>query len=347
MLYSLIRPFLMAIDAEDAHGLALKALKKGWVKGQGHADDPILRTKLGSLELANPIGLAAGFDKNAEVMDAMLGLGFGFVEAGTITPKAQAGNPRPRIFRLREDGAVINRLGFNNDGLEIAALRLAARSGHTGIVGANVGANKDADDRIADYETGIRRLAPLATYLTINISSPNTPGLRALQSRSSLEELLMRSIAARGDTMAPVFLKIAPDLTDEDRQDIADVALNSGIDGLIVSNTTIERPERLKSENARETGGLSGVPLMEPSTRVLADIYKRTSGQLPIIGVGGIVSGADVYKKIRAGASAVQLYTALIYHGPMLVQKIKTDLTALLRRDGFRSVTDAVGVDHL
>ncbi|MGD8325540.1 MAG: quinone-dependent dihydroorotate dehydrogenase [Sphingomonadales bacterium] len=346
MLYSLIRPFLMAMDAEDAHGLTIKALKKGWVKGRVGGDDPILRTKLGPLDLPNPIGLAAGFDKNAEVMDAMLGLGFGFVEAGTITPKPQAGNPKPRIFRLKEDRAVINRLGFNNGGLEMAALRFAARAGNPGIVGANVGANKDADDRIADYETGIRRLAPLATYLTINISSPNTPGLRALQSRASLEDLLKRSIAARGENKAPIFLKIAPDLTDEDRQDIAEVALNSGVDGLIVSNTTIERPESLKSANAKETGGLSGAPLMVPSTQVLADIYKRTSGQLPIIGVGGAASGADAYAKIRAGASAVQLYTALVYHGPGLVKKIKQDLAALLHRDGFKSVKDAVGADH-
>jgi len=347
MLYTLIRPFLMAMDAEDAHGLTIKALKKGWIKGQMSEDDPILRTRLGPLDLPNPIGLAAGFDKNAEVMDAMLGLGFGFVEAGTITPKAQAGNPRPRIFRLKEDKAVINRLGFNNGGLEIAALRMAARAGNPGSVGANVGANKDAEDRVADYEAGIRRLASLATYLTINISSPNTPGLRALQSRSALEDLLRRSIAARGENTAPIFLKIAPDLTEEDRGDIADVALNSGIDGLIISNTTIDRPGHLKSVNAKETGGLSGAPLMGPSTEVLADIYKRTTGQLPIIGVGGVASAADAYTKIRAGASAVQLYTALIYQGPGLVQKMKKDLASFLRRDGFSTVNEAVGADHL
>lgn len=346
MLYSLIRPFLMAMDAENAHGLTIKALKKGWVKGAAGQDDPILATKLGPLSLPNPIGLAAGFDKNAEVMDAMLALGFGFVEAGTITPLAQAGNPRPRIFRLKEDKAVINRLGFNNGGLERAALRMAARAGNPGVVGANVGANKDAADRIGDYETGIRRLAPLATYLTINISSPNTPGLRALQNRASLEELLARSIAARGDNAAPIFLKIAPDLTEEDRGDIAEVALNSGIDGLIISNTTIDRPAWLKSANAGEAGGLSGEPLMGPSTEVLSDIYKRTAGQLPIIGVGGVSSGADAYAKIRAGAHAVQLYTALIYHGPQLVHKMKTELAALLRRDGFSSIKDAVGADH-
>lgn len=346
MLYSLARPFLHALDPETAHGLTIKALKSGLMGRMKDGDDPILTTTLAGLRLPNPIGLAAGFDKNAEVMDAMLGLGFGFVEAGTVTPRPQSGNPKPRIFRLSEDRAVINRLGFNNQGLAAFAVKLRNRNDKAGIVGANVGANKDAEDRIADYRIGVERLAPLADYITVNISSPNTPGLRALQSKGALEELLGAVMAAKGAADTPVFLKIAPDLTAQDKEDIAGLALSSGIDGLIISNTTIARPKDLKSRHKGESGGLSGVPLFAHSTALLGEFYRLTQGKVPLIGVGGIRSGADAYAKIRAGASAVQLYTALIYEGPDLISHIKAELADLLRRDGFSNISEAVGANH-
>ena len=341
--YALARPLLFALDPETAHGLTIKALKMGALPPAG-ADDPILATTLAGLRLPNPIGVAAGFDKNAEVPDPVLRLGFGFVEAGTVTPLPQPGNPRPRMFRLVEDRAVINRLGFNNQGLEAFARRLRARAGRAGIVGANVGANKDAADRIADYERGVAAVRAHASYVTVNISSPNTPGLRALQSRDALAELVARAMAARGAGGPPLFVKVAPDLTDEDIRDIAEVALAGGIDGLIVSNTTIDRPD-LRSRHAGEAGGLSGAPLLAPSTQVLRRFRAATGGRLALIGVGGVASGADAYAKIRAGASAVQLYTGLVYGGPGLVGAIKRELVALLRRDGFTSVETAVGAD--
>jgi dihydroorotate dehydrogenase len=343
LAYALARPLLFALDPETAHGLTIAALRSGWLPSAGR-DDPILATTLAGLRLPNPIGMAAGFDKNAEVPDALLRLGFGFAEAGTVTPLPQAGNPRPRMFRLVEDRAVINRLGFNNAGLDAFVGRLRVRAGRSGVIGANVGANKDAADRIADYERGVAAVRDHAAYITVNISSPNTPGLRALQSRSALAELVERTVAARGAGGPPLFVKVAPDLTDEDVRDIAEVAVAGGIDGLIVSNTTIARPG-LRSRHGAEAGGLSGAPLLTASTQVLRAFRAATAGRLPLIGVGGVASGADAYAKIRAGAAAVQLYTALVYDGPGLVGRIKRELAALLRNDGFASVEAAIGAD--
>ena len=337
-MFSALRPLLFTLDPERAHALTLAGLRTGLLPAAA-PDDPILRTTLAGLDLPNPVGLAAGFDKDVGVPDAMLRLGFGFVEAGTVTPRAQAGNPRPRIFRLPGQQAVINRLGFNNQGLEAALVRLRARSGRPGIVGVNLGANKDADDRIADYVTGVRAAASLASYLTVNISSPNTPGLRALQDRAALADLVAAVMAARGRIATPVFVKVAPDLMPGEIDDIARVAIDGGIDGLIVSNTTLSRD----GVGSTEAGGLSGAPLFERSTAVLRAMRSATGAALPLIGVGGIGSGADAYAKLGAGASAVQLYTALIYHGPALVGRIKAELAALLRRDGFASVAAAVG----
>ncbi len=339
-------PLLRLLPAETAHDLTLRALALGLVAAPDGASQPLLRTTLWGRDFPNPIGLAAGFDKNAAVPDAMLGLGFGFVEIGSVTPLAQAGNPRPRVFRLAEDGAVINRLGFNNDGLDRVAARLAARS-RRGIVGANIGKNRDSPDAAADYEAGIRAFAPLADYLVVNISSPNTPGLRDLQRRHEVTALLERLLAVRRaaspGTPPPLLVKIAPDLTEVERADLADVALTSGIDGLIIANTTVARPPGLRGIHAHEPGGLSGKPLFAPSTALLAEMYRRTAGRVPLIGVGGIASGADAYAKIRAGASLVQLYTALIYQGPGLIERIESELAALLRRDRFASLAAAIG----
>jgi dihydroorotate dehydrogenase len=313
----------------------------------------MLRQTVLGLTFVNPIGLAAGFDKNGAVVRPMLDLGFGFVEVGTVTPLPQPGNPRPRLFRLTGDRAVINRMGFNNEGAAAMAARLQARVSRgpgaaRGILGINLGKNKEQADAAADYVAGVAALGALAEYLVINVSSPNTPGLRALQERTRLEELIARVLAAR-DALArrpPLLLKIAPDLLEEERADIAAVALDSGLDGLVVSNTTVARPAGLDPRHAGEAGGLSGKPLFEASTAVLRDMYRRTEGRLPIIGVGGIASGADAYAKIRAGASLVQLYSALVFEGPGLVRRIKNELAALLMRDGFASVGAAVGVDH-
>ena len=343
-LYSLVRPGLQALDAETAHRLTIMGLKTGFVPQAGK-DDPSLGINVFGLSFPNPVGLAPGFDKNAEVPDALLKLGFGFVEVGTFTPRPQAGNPRPRLFRLKEDRAVINRMGFNNDGLDAVKTRLEARQGRPGIIGGNVGANKDSEDRIADYVTAIKGILGLVSYITINISSPNTPGLRALQSRESLAELINRCIEARGADKTPMLVKVAPDLVDADVEDIAAVALESGIDGLIVSNTTITRPDTLRSQHKAETGGLSGEPLFNASTEMLRRFHARVGHQMPLIGVGGIASGADAYAKIRAGASLVQLYSSLVYEGPGLVARIKTDLVKLLARDGFSSIAEAVGAD--
>ena len=339
-MFATLRPLLFALDAERAHGLTIAALRIGLVPAAPPVD-PILRTTLAGLDLPNPIGLAAGFDKNAVVPDAMLRLGFGFVEAGTVTPYAQTGNPRPRIFRLVAERAVINRLGFNNDGLEAAALRLRARASRPGIVGINIGANKDSADRIADYVAGVRATAALASYLTVNISSPNTPGLRGLQDGGALTELIARVVEARGRIATPVFVKVAPDLDAAQIDGIARAALDGGIDGLIVSNTTLARD----GVTSTEAGGLSGAPLFERSTAVLRAFRAATGGALPLIGVGGIASGADAYAKLRAGASAVQLYTALVYEGPGLVGRIANELAALLKRDGLSSVAEAVGME--
>lgn len=348
-LHDLAARALHAFDPEDAHGLAIRGLKLGLGPRDGGPDDPILAVKVAGLELPNCVGLAAGFDKNAEVPDAMLDAGFGFVEAGTVTPLAQAGNPRPRLFRLTKDQAVINRMGFNNGGLEPFVRRLAARQGKSGVVGANIGANKDASDRIEDYVTGLTRLWGLSDYFTANISSPNTPGLRALQTKAALEELLGRLSETREAMKVstgrdyPIFLKVAPDLEDGEVEAIVETVVGAGLDAIIVSNTTIARPESLKSVQARESGGLSGAPLREPSTAVLSRFHAAAAGRVALIGAGGIASGADAYAKIRAGARAVQLYSALVYGGPGLVTRIKRDLASRLRADGFTAVEDAVG----
>ena len=348
-LHGLATRALHAFDPEDAHGLALLGLKLG-MGPVGRPDDPILATELaagfgsGGLQLPNPIGLAPGFDKNAEVFGPMLRAGFGFAECGTVTPRPQAGNPRPRLFRLTQDQAVINRMGCNNHGLEVFASRLARRG--PGVVGANFGANKDTADRIDDYVTGLRRLWGLADYFTVNISSPNTPGLRALQTRSALEDLLGRLMEAAAGLPAmdarPIFLKVAPDLEDGEIEAISDVVARYGLNGVIVSNTTVSRPN-LRSKFADETGGLSGAPLLALSTGVLHRFHSAAAGRFDLIGVGGIGSGADAYAKIRAGAAAVQLYSALVFEGPGLVTRIKRDLAARLRADGFSSVKAAVG----
>jgi dihydroorotate dehydrogenase len=299
------------------------------------------------LDFPNPVGLAPGFDKHAEVPDAMLGLGFGFVEIGGVTPRPQPGNPRPRLFRLSEDGAVINRLGFNSEGLAVVQDRLAMRQ-RRGIVGANLGKNKDSTDGADDFVQGAKALWPHVAYLVVNVSSPNTPGLRALQSKAQLADIVqrVRAVLAPHAKAPPLLLKIAPDVTPEDRRDIAEVAMTGGIAGLIVANTTVARAATLKSPHRKEAGGLSGRPLFEMTTAMLTEMYALTGGKLPLIGSGGISSGADAYAKIRAGASVVQLYSALVFKGPHLVADICRDLAALLRKDGFTSVADAVGVDQ-
>ena len=342
-LASLSLPFLRLLDPERAHQATLLALKTG-LGPCGKKDPAALGTDLLGLHFSNPAGIAAGFDKNAEVPDAMLRMGFGFAEVGTSTPRPQAGNPRPRIFRLEAERAVINRLGFNNEGHAAMKARLERRRNRGGIVGVNLGANKDSQDKAADYVMGIQCFEGLASYFTVNVSSPNTPGLRGLQNRQELADLLTRVMSARKGT-TPIFLKIAPDLVPEERADIAATVLESGVDGLIVSNTTIARDGLVSGRHAYETGGLSGKPLMEMSTEVLADMYRLTKAKVPLIGVGGIASGADAYRKIRAGASLVQLYSALTYQGADLVTSIKRDMTAALRRDGFASIAEAVGAD--
>ena len=346
MLYRLARPALQRLPAELAHGLTVQALKHDLVGRRAAVQDAVLRVTFRGLEFPNPLGLAAGFDKNAEVADAMLGQGFGFVEVGTVTPRPQTGNAKPRLFRLPEDAAVINRLGFNNRGLAAAATNLRRRK-RRGIVGVNIGANRDADDRIADYVAGLNALGAYADYLVINVSSPNTPGLRELQGRAALEALFDRLYEARdGAGLAvPIALKIAPDLSPAEIAEIAEFSLARGLDGLIVGNTTVGRPAGLTSRHRTETGGLSGRPLFQLSTEVLRQFYRRTAGRIPLVGVGGVASAADAYAKIRAGASLVQLYTALIYHGPGLVARINRELAELLRADGFEHVRAAVGAD--
>lgn len=339
-LYPLVRPLLFRFDAERAHGLALRLITA--LPAHPARPDPALAVELAGLHFPNPIGLAAGLDKDAVAPDAFLGTGFGFVEVGTITPLPQAGNPKPRLFRLVEDQAVINRMGFNNGGQAAALARLRARAGRPGIVGVNVGANKEARDRIADYVQGVRTMAPVADYLTINISSPNTPGLRALQDESALDALLAAVMAARTDT--PIFLKVAPDLEARDIDAIARVAMAHRIDALIVSNTTIARPP-LRSGHAGESGGLSGAPLRALALERLRDFRRATGGALPLIAAGGIASGADALARIKAGASLVQLYSALVYHGPWLAKRIARELTTLLAREGFAHVRDAIGAD--
>lgn len=344
---------LKRIDPETAHRLAVLALKTGLIGRRPPPDDPILATRLWDMDFANPVGLAAGFDKHAEVPDACLGLGFGFVEIGGVTPRPQPGNPGKRVFRLAEDEAVINRYGFNSCGLDVFAGRLRGRGRRpAGPVGVNLGKNKDTADAALDYEAGIAALSGLADFLVVNLSSPNTPGLRNLQARAEMDGVVRRALAARAaaepdpSRRPPLLVKVAPDLDAEGLADVAAVALETGIDGIVMGNTTLARRPELRGADRAEAGGLSGRPLMNPSTRLLSDLYALTGGKVPLIGVGGIGSGADAYAKIRAGASLVQLYTALVFQGPGLVPRIKRDLAALLRRDGFRSTTDAVGADH-
>lgn len=336
------RKLLFSLDPETAHGLSIAALRCGLPVGPRPPRDERLRVRLCGLDFPNPLGMAAGYDKNAEVPDGLLGLGFGFAEVGTVTPLAQPGNPRPRIFRLVEDDAVINRLGFNNEGHEAAERRLLARKGGGGIVGVNIGANKDSADRIADYERGVTRFAPLASYLTANISSPNTPGLRNMQAREQLAELLSRLMAARAAASAqpPIFLKIAPDLVEAELEDIAAEVLASGIDGVIVSNTTISRPPLKSAALAGETGGLSGRVLFERSTTVLAKMRKLLGPDIAIVGVGGVDSAEAALEKIRAGADLVQLYTGMIFAGPSLPARILGDMVEALQTGAHASVRE-------
>ncbi|RDD60200.1 quinone-dependent dihydroorotate dehydrogenase [Ferruginivarius sediminum] len=351
-IYSAAVPLLRCLDPETAHNLTLRALRLGLGPRQREADDPILSQTLWGRRFPNPVGIAAGFDKDAVAIGPLLDLGFGFVEVGSVTPRPQPGNPRPRVFRLPGDGAVINRYGFNSAGAGAVAANLRAfrAGGRKGIVGVNLGKNRDSEDAAADYEAGVRALAGYADYVVVNVSSPNTPGLRALQGRRELAALLARVQDALRETVPdatpPLLLKIAPDLTVADREDIAGVVLERELDGLIVSNTTIERPADLKGRHRDERGGLSGRPLFHPSTRLLGEMYRLTGGGVPLIGVGGIASGADAYEKIRAGASLVQLYTGLVYAGPGAVARIKRELAACLRRDGLSSMSEARDMDR-
>ena len=343
-------PLLRWFDPEDAHRLAIQGLRL-LPPMRPRPDDAKLAVRAFGLNFPNPIGMAAGFDKNAEVPDAVLRLGFGFVEIGTVTPKPQIGNPRPRLFRLERDEAVVNRLGFNNDGAEAVLRRLAGRAHHGGIVGVNVGANKDSPDRVADYVRLIETFAPVASYFTVNVSSPNTPGLRNLQQAEALDDLLAKVIDARervrqnaGDS--PVLLKIAPDLSLAELDDVVHIARSRRVDGMIVTNTTLGRPSTLREQTrAKEQGGLSGRPLFRLSTRMVAETYVRAEGAFPLIGVGGIDTGGAALTKIRAGASLIQLYSALIYKGLGLVDDIKNDLASTLLRTGRDSLSEIVGAD--
>ena len=338
-LYPLVRPLAFALDAERAHRATITALRL-LPAGRPPAPDPMLSVAVAGLDFPNPVGLAAGFDKDAEVFRQMLGFGFGFVEVGTVTPRAQAGNPRPRLFRLAEDEAVINRLGFNNRGQGPAAARLER---HQGLVGANIGVNKDSADRVADYSAGVAAMAGVADYLTINISSPNTPGLRDLQDEAALDQLLTAAVEARAHG-PPIFLKVAPDLTPAQIHGIARIAIDRKVDALIVGNTTVGRPA-LRSKHRGEAGGLSGAPLKALALERLRDFRAATGGALPLIAVGGIESGADAFERVRAGASLVQLYTALVYRGPGLARRINRELKQLLAQEGFERLTDAIGTE--
>ncbi|XP_042349552.1 dihydroorotate dehydrogenase (quinone), mitochondrial [Plectropomus leopardus] len=353
-----LMPLLQRIvGAETAHVLAVKMIGLGLVPLNRYQDPASLEVNVLGLKFKNPIGIAAGFDKHGEAVDGLYKVGFGFVEVGTITPKPQAGNPKPRVFRLTADNAVINRYGFNSCGLAEAQQRLKARGDTQQLLskaglplGINLGKNKLSQDAGADYLEGVRELGPLADYLVVNVSSPNTPGLRDLQGKAELHQLLHTVLkerdALQGERRPPVLVKIAPDLTAQDKQDIADVVTELGVDGLMVSNTTVSRPEMLQDPNKSEVGGLSGQPLKDLSTRTVREMYNLTKGKVLIVGIGGVASGQDAMDKIRAGASLVQLYTALTYQGPPIVTKIKRELEQLLKEQGFSSVSEAIGADH-
>lgn len=353
-----LMPLLQRIvGPETAHVLAVKIISFGLVPVNRYQDPPLLETKAFGLKFKNPIGIAAGFDKHGEAVDGLYKMGFGFVEVGSITPKPQEGNPKPRVFRLTTDQAIVNRYGFNSCGLSEVQQRLLARdpiqrektqAGHP--LGINLGKNKVSQDAAADYQEGVRELGPLADYLVVNVSSPNTPGLRNLQGKAELRQLLSTVLkerdALQGERRLPVLVKIAPDLCAQDKRDIADVVTELGVDGLMVSNTTVARPDSLKDPQQTEVGGLSGQPLKELSTQTVGEMYSLTKGKVPIIGIGGVASGKDALDKIRAGASLVQFYTALTFHGPPVVTKIKRELEQLLQEQGFSSVAEAVGADH-
>ncbi|KAJ0957466.1 putative dihydroorotate dehydrogenase (quinone) [Helianthus annuus] len=355
----LANPLFALLDPEVAHRLAISAAARGLVPKEKRPDQEILGLEVWGRRFSNPIGLSAGFDKNAEAVDGLLGLGFGFVEIGSVTPLPQEGNPKPRMFRLRDQGAIINRCGFNGDGIAAVAKRLEAQheakhggKAGPGILGVNIGKNKTSEDAAADYVQGVHSLSQYADYLVINVSSPNTPGLRQLQGRNQLKDLVKKVKAARDEMKwgkegpPPLLVKIAPDLSKQDLEDIAVVALDLSLDGLIISNTTISRPEVVAiNPVSKESGGLSGKPLFSLSNDILKDMYILTKGKIPLVGCGGVSSGEDAYKKIRAGATLVQLYSAFAYGGPALIPQIKAELADCLKRDGFKSIYEAVGAD--
>jgi len=340
-LYPLIRPFAFALDPERAHRATIAAVRRS-PKRMPPVYPDSLRSTVAGLDFPSPVGLAAGFDKDAEVPEHMLGLGFGFVEVGTVTPRPQEGNPNPRMFRLVEDAAVINRLGFNNEGQPAAYQRLLECSRIRGVIGVNIGANKDSEDRIADYAAGVRAMSPVARYLTINISSPNTPGLRQLQDEGALRALLAAVSEARERHGPPIFLKVAPDLGEGEPDQIVRAAIQHKIDGIVVANTTVSRPP-LKSKHRDEQGGLSGAPLRALALKALRDFRSASGGQIPLIGVGGISNADDAWERIRAGASLVQLYTAMVYEGPGIARRIAAALAERLKREGLANIADAVG----
>lgn len=352
-LFPIIRPILHALDAETAHKFTLRALSTGLYPQDRTPVDPRLSQTIFGHVFPNPVGIPAGFDKNAQALDAAFAFGIGFFEAGSVTPRPQFGNPLPRVFRDPRSKSVINRMGMSNEGMDVFAARYDEfrRKGlhRHGIVGINIAKNKDTQDPAEDYLTLIGKFGPTADYLTVNISSPNTPGLRTLQGREILLPLLNALVKKRNDVCGakrtPLMIKLAPDLAQDECEDIAAVVLESGVDGLVLSNTTTDRPQSLPETFRNETGGLSGPHVRKKSTEIIKTFYRLTGGKLPIIGVGGIASGIDAYEKIRAGASLVQLYTALVFEGPGLIKRIKTDLSAFMDRDGFRNISEAVGVD--